>query len=251
MKKLTMIDWKSSRAMYPEYSIQLSAYSRAYNRKAIKDGMEPVERLGVLRLDKETGLPEYHDCTEGEEARWKGFCGLLSYYHELIEPYIKEGEKARFYEVDGLRGPSVTTVLGVLAKPALIQWSANCCAEFIEENLEEILDPTTTKERIAQLIKKSKTAHRTVGKKATDIGQMVHDAIETYMLGGNPDPVLEGNKKAESSFGAFLDWKSKVKLEKVALEHPIFHHSLLFGGRVDFIGYLDYPEPINEKEKAA
>lgn len=247
MKQLTMIDWKSSKGFYPEYFIQLSAYGRAYNREAIRLGNEIVERLGVLRLDKLTGMPEFKDCTDGEPERWAGFCGLLSYYHALIEPNIKEGEKARFYERDGLRGPSVTTVLSCLAKPALIQWAANCSAEFIQENLAEIRDPSTEYERVEQLIKKAKTAHRTVGKKATDTGQLVHDAIETYMLGGKPEPILEGDKKAESAFLAFLNWKDEVKLEKVHLEYEVFHPSLLYGGRVDIIGYLDVQPQIKEE----
>lgn len=237
MRKLTLLDWKSSKGFYDEMAIQVSAYARAYNR-AQANPEDLVTALGVLRLDKETGMPEYHDCTEGEAARWRGFCGILDYYHALIEPTITERSRDRFYEEGGLRGPSVTTVLGCLAKPALIQWAANCSAEFIAENISEIRNPETTPERIEQLIKASRSAHRTVGKKAADIGSLVHDAIETYMKGGDPNPVIVGNEKAENAFQAFLDWKSKVELEPVALEKQIFHPILRYGGRPDCIGYL-------------
>ena len=242
MKELTLMDWKSSKALYPEYSMQVSAYARAYNIAAKKRGEDQVKRLGVLRLDKETGIPDYQDVTEGDNARWRGFCGLLDYYHVVVEPEIKDLSKARFYELDGVKMPSVTTVLSVLSKPALIQWSANCCADYIRDNIEEIISPETSPDRIAQIIKKSKTAHRTEAKKATDIGSLVHDAIETYMKGGKPEAILEGSPKAQTSFLAFLEWKDKVALEPVALEIPVYHPILNYAGTPDLIGYLKKEE---------
>jgi len=242
MKRLTLLDWKSSKDFYSEMSIQVCAYGRAYNVESDRLKRDKVERIGILRLDKETGIPEYRDVTEGEDVRWRGFCSLLDYYHCLVEPTITEGSKSRFYELEGIKYPSVTTVLSVLSKPALIQWSANCASDYIRDNIEEITNPDTTPERISQIIKKSKTAHRDVGKKATDVGSLVHDAIETYMKGGKPDPLLEGSPQAQTAFLAFLEWKDSVELEPVALELPVYHPVLRYAGTPDLIGYLKTKE---------
>ena len=249
MKTLTLIDWKSSKAFYNEMAIQVSAYSRAYNIKAMKEGTPIVEKLGVLRLDKESGLPHYHDCSDGEQARWNGFCGLVDYYHNVVEPHLTVGSKARFYDFDGKKVPSVTTILGCIDKPALVQWSANTSVEYIKSNMEEIRNPETTPERLDQLLKKAKTAHRTESKKATDIGGLVHDAIETYMKGGKPDAILDGSPKAQSAFLAFLEWQDKVKLEPLQLECTVFHPTLLFGGTFDCLGYLDLEDNIAPKKE--
>lgn len=254
MRKLTLLDWKSSRGFYPEMAMQVSAYSVAYNIEARRLGNPVVERLGVLRLDKETGLPEYHDCTEGSETRWAGFCGILAYYHEIVEPTITERSKDRFYNspfVKGERGPSVTTVLGCIAKPALVQWSANCAADFIKENLEELRNPDTSHERIDQLIKKSKTAHRSEGKKAMDVGSLAHEAIETHMRGGDAEPIIKDVPQARTAFEAFIKWKDSVKLEPIGLECSVFHPNLLFGGTFDCVGYLDLETVVNPQPKEA
>jgi hypothetical protein len=193
-------------------------------------------------------LPEYHDCTEGTERRWRGFCGILDYYHAIVAPTITERSKDRYYKDGGLKGPSVTTVLGCIAKPALIQWSANCSADFIRDNIDEIKNQDTPQERIDQLIKKSKTAHRTESRKATDIGSVTHEAIETYLKGGDPEPIIRDFPQAQTAFIAFLEWRESVKLEPIELECTVFHPTLLFGGTFDCLAYLDLQDPIKKEE---
>ena len=251
MRKLTLLDWKSSKGYYPEMAMQVCAYGRAYNIKAKASGDPIVERLGVLRLDKKTGLPEYHDCTDGEQARWEGFCGLLAYYHAMVTPTITERSRDRFYKEGTLSGPSVTTVLGCLNKPALVQWSANCSVEFIKDHMDEILGGGASEERIDQILKKAKTAHRTVSKGALDVGSIVHDAIETYLKGGDPEPIIGDVAQAQTAFEAFVEWKITTKFEPVGLECRVFHPTLLYGGTFDFVGYLDLADPVvdNPKQK--
>jgi len=51
--KIYILDFKTSKAIYPEYELQISAYFNANKVDA--------ECYGILRLDKETGLPEWVD----------------------------------------------------------------------------------------------------------------------------------------------------------------------------------------------
>ena len=56
--KKYVIDWKSSKAIYPEMRYQVAGY-----RSAVGD----CEGCGILRLDKETGLPEWVDTSKTYE----------------------------------------------------------------------------------------------------------------------------------------------------------------------------------------
>ena len=53
---LYIIDWKSSAGHYREHRIQTAAYRYALDVRKI-----PVNGHGVLRIDKETGLPDFKD----------------------------------------------------------------------------------------------------------------------------------------------------------------------------------------------
>ena len=50
------------------------------------------------------------------------------------------GEKLPYYQIGLRRYPSVTTILGVLAKPALVQWAANQAAEKALDWAETVWD---------------------------------------------------------------------------------------------------------------
>ena len=56
--KRYIIDFKSAKAIYDEYLLQLCAYRFLYS------DVEKIDNLGILRLDKETGKPEFFDITE-------------------------------------------------------------------------------------------------------------------------------------------------------------------------------------------
>ena len=57
--KTYVLDWKSSKSHYRDMRIQAAAY-----RKLLIEGGYPCEGHGVVRLDKETGLPDFKDHTE-------------------------------------------------------------------------------------------------------------------------------------------------------------------------------------------
>lgn len=86
--KLWLIDFKTSKAIYPEYVMQCGAY-----RQAVMDGMymngagwtgsklNVDGGVGILRLDKETGIPEWKEYTIKEvEQEFKKFEHLLAFW---------------------------------------------------------------------------------------------------------------------------------------------------------------------------
>jgi len=75
--KKYVVDFKSSKGIYkPEYNMQVAAY-----RACIPD----CEGNGVLRLDKESGLPEWKDFSDSYEKDLKSFRHLVDYFHSRKE----------------------------------------------------------------------------------------------------------------------------------------------------------------------
>ena len=99
--KLYVIDWKSSKAHYPEMRYQVAAYLWAI-RQQIIGKYDPtfeewpfVERnylpkgCGVLRLDKETGLPHWKDTSKSYEQDLRIFNRMVDLYFER-HPIIRK-----------------------------------------------------------------------------------------------------------------------------------------------------------------
>lgn len=75
--RVFVIDFKSSKAFYDGYGEQVSAYRYA-------DGLTtsiPSNGCGILRLDKETGLPEFKDFSEGYDQKLASFLKLVEFYY--------------------------------------------------------------------------------------------------------------------------------------------------------------------------
>jgi hypothetical protein len=68
--KKTVIDFKTAKAFYKEYDYQIAAYRSCTD----------AEACGILRLDKETGLPEYKDTTKTYEKDLKIFNLMVPLY---------------------------------------------------------------------------------------------------------------------------------------------------------------------------
>jgi hypothetical protein len=68
--KLTVIDYKVSKKIYPEHRYQVAAYRSCVG----------AEACGILRLDKETGLPEYKDYSKSYEKDLAVFQAMVNLY---------------------------------------------------------------------------------------------------------------------------------------------------------------------------
>ena len=75
-----IIDWKTSKAVYPEYHLQVAAYARAAEDVHGKD----VDATYILRCDKATGRFEAVRSTEIEE-NFQAFLAALALYRRMKE----------------------------------------------------------------------------------------------------------------------------------------------------------------------
>jgi len=80
-KKLCVIDFKTSKAIYPEMRFQVSAYQAAVEEES---GKEYQGNKWLARFDKETGEFEVHEFAE-QDKDFKAFLATLDLRRRLKE----------------------------------------------------------------------------------------------------------------------------------------------------------------------
>lgn len=150
------------------------------------------------------------------------------------------------YYLDGVRLPGVTTILGMKAKPMLIQWAANQAVEYIKNNatlnpLEK--NPFALTYIVSQeVLKEASVAHRKkkedAGAKGTDVHGIlegiIKEAIEKdggYITGHLVDEIPQVSH--------FIDWALNNHVKFLASEEKVFSRRLFVGGTIDFICEID------------
>lgn len=116
----------------------------------------------------------------------------------------------------GERVPGVTTILGELAKPALIHWSWKLGIQG--------LDYKTFRDDLA------------------DIGTLAHRMIMCHIKGdtlAQEDYTPTQISKAENCFLKYLEWERQHKVEGILVEEPMVSELYGYGGTPDFFGNID------------
>lgn len=119
-------------------------------------------------------------------------------------------QKGGYFLKDGARVPSVTTIISRFKDAGgLIHWAWKCGMEGKD--------------------------YREVRDQAADAGTMAHEAVEAWVHGTNfaftGDP--EVCKRAETAFGAFLEWADQTQLRVTHTEIPLVSEKYGFGGTFD------------------
>jgi len=145
-------------------------------------------------------------------------------------------EKSHRYTLDGKPLTGVTTVLGVIAKPALIQWAANMAVDYVEGaplwaiGCEYKLDGkeyTITQVVLDEARKAHVRKKEEGGKKGTDI----HKWIESWI--GDKEPKLPEpeDEVAFKQIAEFLNWANKEKVEFLESEKRMYSEELWIGDK--------------------
>lgn len=183
----------------------------------------------------------------------------------------RDTRRGRFYDItNGEAYPSVTTVLGVLAKPALIGWAAkmersavlSAAGALFEELQNRAGDDKDALEAFVGMPRDefqrqieehlgAAKAHTKKLREAADIGTQVHKRIEFDILEqlgkteGEEAPALT-HPKAEESWRKYLAWKASVRMTPLASERAIVSHVHKYAGTEDLLVRLwpSYDDPI-------
>ena len=122
----------------------------------------------------------------------------------------------RYYNKDGSLLPGVTTILGVLNKPALVPWANKLGLQGIE--VGKYVD-------ILALV--GTTAHAMI---------LAHLKGEKFDVEGIPPDIVD---RAENSFLSYLEWEKGHKVKPIYCEKAFISEQLRFAGTVDFYGEID------------
>jgi len=116
----------------------------------------------------------------------------------------------------GDRIPSVTTILGILNKPALLDWAWQMGTQGLD--------------------------YKAIRDNAGDIGTLAHYLIICDLKGEEPDTSeysAQDIEKAETCLIKYWDWHKGHRVEPLMLETPLISEQYQFGGTIDFFGSVD------------
>lgn len=172
----------------------------------------------------------------------------------------KDSRAGRFYRgedwgVSPLTGtadwPSVTHILNVIGKPALVNWAANqertlcveTAADFYADlaKLPKPMERTTYVAQFQSRLTKTK-AHQRESAKATEIGGRAHKLIEWSIrkaLGQRVGPEPKVRDEALWAFMAFQDWVAAHEVKPIFIEQAVWHPRLGYAGTLDLYAVVD------------
>jgi len=129
---------------------------------------------------------------------------------------MKEKAHTIYKLSDGTKVPSVTTIISLLNKPALIPWANQLGLQGID--VVKYVD------------------------KLAEVGTLAHQMILDYFKKVKTDTSeysQETIDKAENSFLSFLEWAKNKKIEPILVEQSVVSEEHGFGGTFDFYGIVD------------
>ena len=162
----------------------------------------------------------------------------------------KWGDSKRFYQIGDNQYPSVTTVLGVIGKPALLNWYAKMEREMVMKVAGELYQDAPAQPKMApaawtttmQLrLSKEKAGQKELAK-AAEIGSQVHSLIEwtlraSLMQQAGPSPRI--SDKAQWAFMAWEDWRRSVNLKPIFVEQVVWSNTYGYAGTLDLLAEVN------------
>ena len=158
-------------------------------------------------------------------------------YHDKWKNRVTGRMKKHVYLFGGKQMTGVTTVLGVIAKPALIQWAADMACQLIG---------TAEKDRLGnyvvtnELLESARTAHtkkkEDAGTKGTDTHALVEEYIkECIENGGNAElRIKEAIDGIDPVLNKFIGWAVGNGVKFLASEKKVYSESWFVAGTFDF-----------------
>lgn len=153
-------------------------------------------------------------------------------------------EEPHTYKLDGKRLTGVTTIIGCIAKPALIGWAANKAVDYIEDYVKKSKDGELNWDDI---LLNARKAHVLIKEEAGDIGTRVHEVIENFVKlciknGGKenvmfpPDFIYEDDDDlVRKMFDQFLEWAYEEDITFLLSEQRVYSEKHWYAGTVDLV----------------
>lgn len=165
----------------------------------------------------------------------------------LQRPDLRMDGKHRYYLGKQLL-PNVTSILDMIAKPALVPWAAKAQQEADIEvawNVHRLggfnaeLAKGEFCDTFRRLAGKEKESQRQA-REAADLGKAVHSLIEAWCIRkmGGQRVDLYVSDEAHYVYSGFEEWATDVDLEPVAVETRLLHRGQGYAGTLDCLAYV-------------
>jgi len=164
--------------------------------------------------------------------------------------------RGRFYELpDGTKLPSVTNILSVIGKPALITWSANVERELVIQaaaNLYLDVHGTPPMSRMAFITTlQSRIGAERAGQKelnkAGEIGSQIHAMIEWDLRCKMLEKVGPSPHVCDKAMWAYMswqDWAKSVHLKPIYIEQTVWSRTHGYAGTLDLLAEVNGVETV-------
>src|SRR6266576_3991208 len=154
----------------------------------------------------------------------------------------------RYYESEGKKLPSVTTLLNIIAKPALVHWAAKIERELVlsasVDYYRELAEASPEScgfylQHLEQRIGRSR-AHQRVLSEAGEIGNQAHARIEYELqteLGIQCEfdmPTIT-HPAAQQAYDAWQYWRDQTNMRPIAIEQVIVSDKYGYAGTLDLL----------------
>lgn len=144
-------------------------------------------------------------------------------------------KKKHVYLIDGKPATGVTTIIGVLNKPALIGWAAKMAVKFLEENgrfidLDEYRGILVT----AEQLKEATIAHIKKKEAAGEHGTDAHELMEEYINKCLTEHAAKPEVLSFEPIGKFIAWAIENVDHFLYSERQMFDKKLFIAGTADF-----------------
>lgn len=143
------------------------------------------------------------------------------------------------YYLDGQRLPGVTTVTGLLDKPALPPWAARKVAEFVADATDEELDAYRRLGRQG-MVNALKSLPWGARDEARDRGKAAHAVCEDLITGREVDVAEELYEYAVGAKKFMDDWRPR----------PILTEACVYSEAFGYAGTLDLVADLNNGQRA-
>lgn len=146
----------------------------------------------------------------------------------------------------------ITTILGVIAKPALIQWAANMACDYVREKVVdpisnlpkgEVADMFSILQTLPDVLEEARYAHTKKKEKAGEEGTSIHEQIEklikaSLQLDGKLEAYMIQEDMPEQ-VKEFVQWAIVNNVKFLGSEVRLCSQKLYVAGTADFIAEVN------------
>lgn len=142
---------------------------------------------------------------------------------------LRDARKEQLY-------PSVTQIIGILAKPAIESWAVNLMSETCYKHMPHLDDCDMMDETIEQYRQRIEPIYESKRSEAAIRGSAIHDFAEAYIQHDPDVNMVPGYKAQCEKLAQWID----DNIDSAIVEQPFAHviDGMGYGGRIDAYGYF-------------